>query len=311
LDYGVAATPELLKNISGIAAIGEYIWTVSDEGRTVECLKRTNTGYDFIRQIVLDDFVPNIPAIEKTAELDLESIDIHDGVMWLCGSHCRVRKKPKSDDKLSPEFRTRPSRHFLAALDLSNDGGQVKRAKALPFEGHGSLRDVVEQNPFLRPFLELPSKENGFDIEGLLIRDDALLLGLRGPLIDNIAVVLNLSVDRDLAIKDNWLSFVDLGGLAVRDLARCRSGVLILAGPVNDALGPFRLYFWEPQTTQSVQKPNEIARWPLGDEKPEGLTELMWNDQLGVGLLYDHLDEEVRIKGSKITADWLPIELLL
>jgi hypothetical protein len=94
LDYGKAATPLLLENLSGVAACGDFLWSVSDEGRTVECLKRDGNSFILHDQIVLDDLIPDIPGRDKDAELDLESIDITDRVMWLCGSHCRVRKKP-------------------------------------------------------------------------------------------------------------------------------------------------------------------------------------------------------------------------
>ena len=56
LDYAEAAeTPELLDNLSTVVGNGKYLWTASDEGRTVEYLKIDGDRYRFHRQICLDD----------------------------------------------------------------------------------------------------------------------------------------------------------------------------------------------------------------------------------------------------------------
>ena len=46
--------------------------------------------------------------------------------------------------------------------------------------------------PLLRPFLPIPSKDNGLDIEGITARGDRVLLGLRGPVLRGIALVAEL-----------------------------------------------------------------------------------------------------------------------
>ncbi len=43
----------------------------------------------------------------------------------------------------------------------------------------------------------IPGKDNGFDIEGLAVREDRLLLGLRGPVLRGHAFVLELSLEQD------------------------------------------------------------------------------------------------------------------
>ncbi|WP_457090403.1 DUF3616 domain-containing protein [Microvirga sp. P5_D2] len=42
-----------------------------------------------------------------------------------------------------------------------------------------------------RPFLSIPSKENGFDVEGLAVREGRISPGLRGPVLRGHAVVLD------------------------------------------------------------------------------------------------------------------------
>jgi hypothetical protein len=69
LDYGkAAASSVLIRNISGIAVAGSYLWTVSDEGRSIECLKPQGRGYKLVRQVPLDDHFPGLPGRETNDE---------------------------------------------------------------------------------------------------------------------------------------------------------------------------------------------------------------------------------------------------
>jgi hypothetical protein len=98
LDYlGAAADPEgkLLRNLSAVAASGrdhEYLWTASDEGRSLECLKREGAGYRLHDQVQLDEFFKHLAkkhnADEGLPEADIESLAMHDGFLWVCGSQC-------------------------------------------------------------------------------------------------------------------------------------------------------------------------------------------------------------------------------
>ena len=53
LDYaGVEGLDDILKNLSGVATAGSFLWTASDEGRTVECLEPSGDGYRLLRSAV-------------------------------------------------------------------------------------------------------------------------------------------------------------------------------------------------------------------------------------------------------------------
>ena len=305
LDYAAAGMPTLLANLSGIARAGDFVWTVSDEGRTVECLRDEGAGYRLQAQVSLDRLVPGIPGADDDDELDLELVDVADGFLWLCGSHCRVRRKPDAPDELNDQFRNRPSRHLLAAIKLKDGGARLGRARRLPFSGKGGLRHALKDDPYLAPFLELPSKENGLDIEGIAVRPDCVMLGLRGPLLDSIAVVVRLKLNKAFAIAGYELRFLDLGGLAIRDLASNGDDVLVLAGPVTDAPGPFRLYVWRPAGGRRIQTPTRLFVWPDGTEKPEGLCPAVREGRPGVLVVYDRATVGSRIFGATHAADWL------
>ncbi|MGO7300224.1 DUF3616 domain-containing protein [Rhizobium ruizarguesonis] len=301
LDYGKAASGTLLKNLSGGAMWKDVLWTVSDEGRTLECLEFDEGVYRLTEQYAIDNFVADIPGVESADELDLEAVACDDGNLWICGSHCRVRKKPEPGMFLSPELKNRKSRRLLARLKLSPSGRHIVKADWLPFEGPEALRTMLEQDAYLQPFRELPSKESGIDIEGLAARGNHVFLGLRGPTIDNYAVLVELTLLGDFKVGAMNRFFVDLDGLGIRDLAWTGEQMLILAGPMGDASGPFRIHRWEPGKGPSS---TILYSWEEISEKPEGLCWLERDGMNGLMVLYDS-PTDLRVTKTIYRADWL------
>ena len=312
LDYRQAASKKLLGNISAAAMAGRYLWTASDEGRTVECLEPHKRGFRLHKQIGLDDVFASLPGDAKD-ELDIEALSISDGTLWICGSHCRVRRNRTNTTTVDPRLRARPSRCLLGAVELRKDGGGLVGAgRPLPYRGTGSLRTLLGANPYIAPFINLPSKENGLDIEGLCVAGRRLFLGLRGPVVDSIALAMELAV---AATAVAWsrkpvAHFLDLGGLGIRDLAAHGGQVLIVAGPVSAANGPFRLYHWRPRRSDRVQRPRLLMEWTgASTEHPEGICILARKRRQGLLVLYDAPDQ-TRIKKSRYRADWIPLARL-
>lgn len=305
LDYAEAAAEDTLQNISGIAADGaDRLWTVSDEGRTVECLRRDGDKFLLTRQFRLDDLVDDIPGPDK--EIDLEAVCVSGGQLWLCGSHSRNRRKAGIGQPVDPKIRKRPSRHLLATFDIAASTGMLSAPRRVPFDGPASLRGTLEGDPHLKPFLELPGKENGLDIEGMARLDDALWLGLRGPLVAGKAVALELRLSASLRIERYELAFLDLGGLGIRDLVERNGRLLVLAGPVSDARGPFEIHGWAPERVATVQRTTSVLTWPSTSEKPEGLCVLGHDGKPGIAVVYDGPSAS-RISGSTYRADWMPL----
>lgn len=318
LDYRSVASTELLENLSGIAVNDDTMWTVSDEGRTIECLKAEGDGFVLRQQYRIDQLVEGLPGAAdgddlKGDELDLESIDFHDGMLWICGSHCNVRKKPKRKSELRPEIRSRPSRHFLARIKVKTDGFSLGKVSVAPRTGAGSIRGMLAKDPFVGPFIELPSKENGVDIEGIAVSANETLLGLRGPVLDGFAVVVHLTLSERLSIKEYTLSFLDLAGLAIRDITLSGGRVLIIAGPVSDADGPFALYEWTGKRSAEIQHPRQVYQWQRDPgeagsaEKPEGICRFDRSGKPGHAVVYDRPRAD-RVSGSMYLADWFPYE---
>ena len=310
LDYGQAAEEDskLLASLSTLVTAGQFLWTASDEGRTIECLEPDGKGFRLRTQIRLDDVFDGLPGKDDGDEVDVEAIDIANGNLWICGSHCRVRKQPKKDKTLDPEPRKRKSRHLLGHARLLEKGTDLADpGTALPFEGDGSLREILRRkNPYIAPFIDLPSKENGLDIEGMCIANGRMFLSLRGPLVDSIAIILEVGLAQsgELDLSPMITHLVDLGGLGVRDLTHVDGALLVIAGPVSSAAEPFRIYRWRPKTTDLIQEPDALCEWPRNDETPEGICRLDRNGKEGLAILYDSPDP-TRIEKTRYRADWI------
>lgn len=307
LDYGSAADPagKLLGNLSGAAEADGLLWTVSDEGRSIECLTPHGAGYALLRSIPLGSLFPDLPS----GEADLESMAVCGPELWVCGSHTRVRRATEAQDVLDARFRKRPSRHMLARLRL--DDGHLARdpaPRSLPYTGPGSLRRHLSGNPFLGPFVHLPSKEGGLDVEGIVPWGRRVLLGLRGPVLDGIAAVVSVRLLDGFEIdpEGTRLHLLNLGGRGVRDLAVSGADVLVLAGPMGAAPGPYSVYRWRPERGTRVVQPDDVHHWPLAMVgKPEGLCLLIRDSRPGLLVLHDSPDG-ARLNGSCYKADWHP-----
>jgi len=85
-------------------------------------------------------------------------------------------------------------------------------------------------------------KENGVDIEGIVVRDGKVYLGFRGPVLrGNYVPVVSFEFEEP---DEYELMFIELGGRGVRDLAATDDGFLLLAGPVGDGDGSYQLHWW-------------------------------------------------------------------
>jgi hypothetical protein len=144
------------------------------------------------------------------------------------------------------------SREGLYRVRIDADGKGLQREST-------TLMPAIDQDPVLKDFTRVPSKENGVDIEGIAVRDGLLYIGFRGPVLrDNYVPIM---IGRfGPPFSDASLVFVQLGGRGVRDLTPVRDGFLILAGPVGDGPGSYQLYFWDGRDCLPGQRvPEEKA----------------------------------------------------
>lgn len=309
-----AASPDaaqaLRSDLSAVAVAGTSLWLGGDEGTSVERLIRGREGYGAHRSFDLAAFfdLPDGPG----EEIDVEGIAVDGPWLWVAGSHSATRQKlkPEQDETSAEairdlaEIRHRPNRDFLARVpfvegadgcfDLAAaveaaDG--TLRAACLPMSRKGNrLHKLLAQDPHFAPFMDLPAKENGFDIEGLAARGDRVFVGLRGPVVRGWAFVIEIEVKEaapgELKMRRSGgdgrryrKHVLGLDGLGIRDLHFWRDDLLILAGPVMDHDGPVRVYRWRGALATTEERIMARGAFEVlleldhgrSEDKPEGI----------------------------------------
>jgi hypothetical protein len=318
------ATLEIHADFSGVREDGPCLWVASDEGARIERLTATTdhdgrvAAFTAHRTFALADLV-KLPA-GPDEEADLEGLARAGEWLWTVGSHSHKRKRikpghrPKKARKRLATVIREDNRFILARFPVVTgpDGlpevvreTEDGRRAAILGGGDDAITGLFGDDPHLAPFLSLPGKDNGFDVEGIAVLGDRVYLGLRGPVLRGWAVIIELRPDDDpggerLRLRpfdDGSLyrtHFLDLGGLGVRDLCPDGDDLLILTGPTMDLDGPVRLVRWpraadtgEPAVV-TAEELRVLGEVPYGEGKdhPEGMTLLKGTD--GPRLLVVH-----------------------
>ncbi|UFX49423.1 DUF3616 domain-containing protein (plasmid) [Bradyrhizobium sp. 41S5] len=207
----------------------------------------------------------------EALELDGEGVAFAGDRYYVMGSHGHPRDKK---GKLGAE-------EIKARISASS---QIVRFRATGEDGTASeiertprLREIIRAEPLLAPFMDQRLENNGLTIEGVAIKDDLVLLaGFRGPVLDgNRAVVLSVRIDTLFGGSgtNHQVFRLPLGdGRGVRDLAVFESGILILAGPVENGPGAYAVYAWDGES-ENVRMLAELSSFDP-ERKPEGLLPL-------------------------------------
>jgi hypothetical protein len=299
-------------NLSAVRSDGRYLWIAGDETATIERLTADEIGRpaEYAEHITFP--LPDVIKLPGAAdeEVDVEGLTRLGPYLWAVGSHSSKRKKLKkehSDLKAAKRLASvsaEPSRRVLARIAIEDDEPVAKtsdgyRSAAL---GRPGLIDYLEDDDHLAPFLRIPGKDNGLDIEGIAAcgepGQESLFLGLRGPVLRGWAVVLQLEPRADgdeLELQkingERYVKhFLDIDGLGIRDLCVHGDDLLILAGPSMDLDGPVRVYRWrgaaDLQVADVVHR-DELDRvldlpFGEGDDHAEGIALLPDNELLVV-----------------------------
>ncbi len=288
-------------NLSAIRPDGTCLWIAGDETATVERLTADGTGYGEHVTFPLAD-VLTLPG-GPDDEVDVEGLARRGPYLWAIGSHSSRRKRIK--DKHDGEKAVRrlaqvtdePSRRVLARLAVTDGPDGLPVIVRETPGGHtsallpGGITGILADDPHLAPFLTIPGKDNGFDVEGIAAHGESLYLGLRGPVLRGWAVLVALQPQPaetagllDLAPLDDdgavyRTHFLDLDGLGVRDLCPDGTDLLVLTGPSMDLDGPVRVYRWhealEDDAPRIVRAPTLSRELDLpfgdGDDHAEGI----------------------------------------
>lgn len=268
-------------DLSGVVVVGDFLILGADEGHQLQTLQRRKgrRGWDLVHRRAL---------AKQDQETDIEAITYGDGFLYVTGSHSARRRLVRDDLSLRRnrerllEVRFDDSRNRLHRIAFDPVTGRLGKVSSL------DLAKRLRKDPLLQRFCEIPSKENGIDVEGLAWRDGELIAGFRGPVLRaNFVPVMYFTFDKP---KRYRLAFVRLNGQGIRDLAAVRDGFLILSGPVNDGPGPFRLWWWDgedqvPGKDRSIRPAVELGEVSTsGGAKAEGLA-LVAEDDAGAEVI--------------------------
>jgi len=281
-------------NLSGAAFTGDWLWVAGDEACGLDRLRRLQPlGREALRFGEVRDFplaglldLPGAP----DEEADLEGMAVADGYLWVVGSHGLKRKNAKPDRSHADNARRLAklaldgNRRLLACLPIEPDADGapclVRQARdgrrALRLKGDAQsnlLTRALADDPHFGPYLAIPGKDNGFDIEGLAVDGRRLLLGLRGPVLRGWSALLEIEVEargdalRLLPLDDAGTlirkHFLQLDGLGVRDLHFSGDDLYILAGPTMVLNGDIRVFKW-PGARPLLAANREPVRFEAG-----------------------------------------------
>ena len=259
------------KDVSAIAALDRSIFVACDETASVERLVQGKDGnFGKHKHFPLGSFfdLPDGPA----GEMDIEGLDVEGDYLWITGSHSLKRDKPERDDHGARaaldrmmEIDRDPNRYFLGCVPLKRRGdGKLdlvrkhkgRRAASIKLKKNKSqLFHWLKRDTHLKPFFDIPSKENGFDIEGIAAKGSRVWVGLRGPVLRGHGVIVEFDFKRkgDTRLKARRLDgkrryrkhVLDTRGLGIRDLCFDGNDLLILLGTPLASDGPCHVMRWE------------------------------------------------------------------
>ncbi|WP_245887792.1 DUF3616 domain-containing protein [Geodermatophilus tzadiensis] len=311
LRFGSAARRSATHtNLSAVRSDGPVLWVAGDETATIERLVADDpaapTRYGDQTSSSLADLVPlpggTGPGVEE--EADIEGLARAGDALWAVGSHSLRRRRIRDEHDGERALRRlarvtgQPRRQVLVRIPVVDvDGLPTLVAddgthRAAVFGTRGKdLRDLLADDEHLAPFLPIPGKDNGLDVEGIAVSGDRVYLGLRGPVLRGWAVVLELrpEVDAHDPTRLRLRRFPDgcryrkhvlrMAGLGVRDLCPQGEDLLVLAGPTMDLDGPVHVYRWhgacaveEPTVVRGDLLTRELVLpYGDGDDHAEGI----------------------------------------
>ncbi len=156
---------------------------------------------------------------------DIEALAVDGATLWVVGSHSTNKKGERRTDR--EKILRLDANPVVLTLDFAACAECVAARGTAPDKG-------------------------GLNIEGAAVTNGRLLLGLRGPMRGDKALLLVVDGTTGRVTETRE---VNLGGEAFRELVPWKSGFLAVSGPVADGAGDHHLWWW-PSLESSPTKLN-------------------------------------------------------
>ena len=147
---------------------------------------------------------------------------------------------PSAPVQLTPEIEDiealapLPQGLLVVGSQSRNKDGEARPAREqVMLLGHGPVRPDLSGCAPCEAARGRPPKQGGLSVEGAAWWQGALWLGVRSPLVDGQALLLELAGDPTAALTVARVLPVDLGGGGVRDLVVQGEQLWILGGPAD------------------------------------------------------------------------------
>jgi hypothetical protein len=255
----------------------------------------------------------------------LETIDISDGIDLSTGDEADLEDAARVGDRIyvvsshgrDKDGKLDRARYRFFAMDVAGTSPNI----TLTVRGYSSLlldqmlvaKNWVTPNGAVIAALTTASnlgkstdaalapKAAGTNVEGLAwaptaSRPNQLLIGFRNPGQGGRTVVVSL-LNADDVLGGATASFgeaslLDLGGLGIRSMtwSALHAAVLLIAGPRDDASGPFRLFKWSGAATDPPVAVQDLTGIP-SDTSPEAI--VTYPNTRDVQIVYDQGDHQI------------------
>ncbi|MBK0404341.1 DUF3616 domain-containing protein [Adhaeribacter sp. BT258] len=341
-----AAGKHVRDGLSTAIILEDSLWIACDERSSLERLTKTDKqtfgkhqSFDLKKYLELPG--------GADCEIDVEGLGFDDHYLWLVGSHSLARKKPKKSDppekqiKRLAKVKDDPSRYLLARIPMirNRETGEFELHKSCAHPDipnvklHASqlvssgeknkLMQVLASDIHLKPFMQIPGKDNGFDIEGLALSKEKIYIGLRGPVLRGWAMILEVEIEESKSEqfklkpigedgKFYKKHFLHLEGMGIRELRVVKNDLLILAGPTMDLDGTISVYRWKDAMKQqeaAIVHRKELERLfdvphgsgeTSGQDKAEGMA--LYDDN-HVLIVFDSPTDKRKLSDNGVQAD--------
>jgi hypothetical protein len=284
----LAFNKDAAENLSDAAVLRlgsrSFLVVVSDEGHdfgvTTFGPDAKSKLYD-LAELPHGDLAVELPSPKSKVEVDIEAVTTSGDRVFLTGSASLKRKKPKDGDHAGERLReivpasgagANYSNYVYELRAREGEGG----FPAFELVGAHDARKLLLDLPLVATFKDVPSKDNGLDVEGAVVHGGYFYFGLRGPVLRGRALVVRTRAD----FTEPEAYTLDLRGLGVRALTHvegsARAGLYILAGPTLPREDHFELF----RFTASDKSPADVrtsdlelvATVPSSDKRsPEAL----------------------------------------